>query len=449
VPPADTEILLNRIARYGLPLLVLIFYVQAVRFLAFTPEHAFIVPTYAAGMVEGVGLEGPRWDTDVGTPSPLWLLLVAAGGALGIDLMLTAKIFGLFFGSLTVLVSYLLAVEMLGDRIIALCIALLVATGPWLMMASVAGDGITLALALSLAGLFFYLRGEFLLGLLMATLAGLVLWPALLLGAICVVDHLRRAPTASERRRRGTTAGLLYVSLLASWVLLAWRLGGGVVPRATGTLLALDPVTTAALALLVATGLVIIFVAASRKQIAIGRHSMLVPTLLWSAVAIAPGIAGRTDAVLLAYPVLMTMGFLGLSLLYPPLSPDGRLRLGPIFAITAVLLLANQAGLHFFTRPMMLAGAVEVAQLESAASWVRASASPEASVAADQPWTISYLTGGAVRPFSETAQPDPDVVVLSHGEVPGYVRSYRAPIELGPGGAEIYGEVSVWTKSGD
>ena len=449
MPRPDTEVLLNRIARYGLPLLVLIFYVQAVRFLEFTPEHAFIVPTYAAGLVEGVGLEGPSWDADVGTPSPLWLLLVAAGGALGIDLLLTAKIFGLFFGSLTVLVTYLLAVEMLEDRIIALCIALLVATGPWLMMASVAGDGITLALALSLAGLFFHLRGEFLVGLLMAALAGIVLWPALLLGAICAVDHLRRAPTASERRRRGTTASLLYVSLLASWVILAWRLGAGAIPRPTGTLLALDPVTMVALALLAATGLVIIIVATFRDRVVIGRQSMLPPTLLWIAVAIAAGIAGRTDAVLLAYPVLMMMGFLGLSLVFPPLRSDGRLRLGPIFAVTAVMLLANQAGLHFFARPMMLAGAVEVAQLESAASWVRASASPEARVAADQPWTISYLTGGAVRPFSETAQPRPDVVVLSHGEVPGYVRSYRAPIELGPGGAEIYGEVSVWTKLGE
>ena len=80
------------------------------------------------------------------------------------------------------LATYLLAVEVFDDRILALCVALLVATGPWLMMASVAGDGITLALAVSLAGLFFHLRGDFLVGILMTALAGLILWPALYSG---------------------------------------------------------------------------------------------------------------------------------------------------------------------------------------------------------------------------------------------------------------------------
>jgi hypothetical protein len=445
----DNEVLLNRIARYGLPLLVVIFYVQAVRFLEFTPDHGFIVPTYAAGLVDGVGLEGPLWSSDGGTPSPLWVLLVSAGGALGIDLVLTAKIFGLFFGSLTVLATYLVVFQLLDDRIVSLCVALLVATGPWLMMTSVAGDGVTLALALSLGGLFFHLKGDLLVGVLMAALAGLVLWPALLLGAICVADDLRRADGAAERRRRGTTAGLLLVSILALWGLLAWKLGAGVLPLPTGTMQPLDPVTTVTLALFAGIGLASIFLAASRRRGAIGRQSKLPLLVLWEVAAIVAGIATRSDAVLLAYPLLMVTGFLGVFLGFPPLGSDGRFRLGPVFAVTAVLLLANQAGLHFFTRPAMLEGGVEVAQLESAASWVRASALPGTSVTSDRPWTVSYLTGSAVTPYSESALPGPDIVVLSHGNVPGYVRSYRAPIELGPDGPEVAGEVSVWTKSGE
>jgi hypothetical protein len=157
----------------------------------------------------------------------------------------------------------------------------------------------------------------------------------------------------------------------------------------------------------------------------------------------------QSDAVLLAYPLLLVTGFLGVFLVFPPLGSDGRFRLGPVFAVTAVLLLTNQAGLHFFTQPAMLEGGVEVAQLESAASWVRAVSSPETSVTSDRPWTVSYLSGGAVMPYSEGALPGPDIVVLSRGNVPGYVRSYRAPIELGPDGAEVAGEVSVWTKSGE
>ena len=81
MPRIDNDVLANRIARYGLPLLVLIFYIHAARFLEYTPDHGFIVPTYAAGLINGVGLEGPSWAAGFGTPSPLWALLLAAGGA--------------------------------------------------------------------------------------------------------------------------------------------------------------------------------------------------------------------------------------------------------------------------------------------------------------------------------------------------------------------------------
>ena len=58
------------------------------------------------------------------------------------------------------------------------------------------------------------------------------------------------------------------------------------------------------------------------------------------------------------------------------------------------------------------------------------------------------MTRGSVLPYTHSEGPKPDIVVLSHGEIPGYLRVYRAPIELGPGGAEVYGTVSVWTKTG-
>jgi hypothetical protein len=445
----DTDILLNRIARYGLPVLVLIFYIQAARFLDFTPDSGYVAPTYAAGLLDGVGLEGPPWDRAATTPSPLWVLLLSAGGALGIDLVFTAKIFGLFFACIVVLVTYLLAAEMLADRLLALCIGLLTATAPWLMGAAVGGGGIALAMALSMGGLFFCLRGDLLPGVLLAALAGLILWPALLLAVLLVADDMRRAPTAGERRRRTTTAGLLLSSVLAAWALLAWKLGAGVVPLATGRLEALDPVTIISTTVLAGGGLVVIMGAAWRGRIIIGRSSRLPLVMIWCAAAVVTGVASGSDALLLVLPLLLMLGYLGIAVAAPPSAPDGRLRMGPVFAATAVLLLANQVGLYLYARPVMLAGAVETAQVEAAASWVRAAEPAGVTVASDRPWTVMYLTRGAVTPWAEDARPQPEVVVLSAGELPGYTRAYRAPLELGPGGTEIYGAVSVWTKSGE
>jgi hypothetical protein len=97
----------------------------------------------------------------------------------------------------------------------------------------------------------------------------------------------------------------------------------------------------------------------------------------------------------------------------------------------------------------MLAGTTELAQLESAASWVRASMQAEATVASDHPWTLAYLTGTTVHPYDVSTTPLPEFVVLAKDTVPGYVRAYRAPIELGADGAEVLGEVSVWKKPGE
>jgi len=445
----ENDVLLNRIARYGLPVLVLIFYLQASRYMGYTPDEGFVVPTYAAGLIDGVGLEGPPWDAPWGTPSPLWVVLVGAGGALGIDLVLTAKIFGLFFGSLAVLATYLVAVEVLDDRIVSLCVALLVATGPWLMVTAVAGDGIALALALSMAGLFFYLRRDLLVGVLMLALAGLVVWPALLLGILCVADDLRRAPAGAQRRRRGTVAGVLLLSVFVGWGLLAWRLGAGIIPLPTGPAGEPDPVTFVMLCVFAIIGVGGILLASARGRVVIVRQSRFPLVVLWCAIGVVAGLATNTDAFLLSSPVLLMCGFLGLVVLRPPLSGDGHLRLGPVFVVTALLLLGNQAGLYLFTRPKMLAGTGEVAQLESAASWVRASMPANATVASDHPWTLAYLAGTTVRPYDVSAVPPPEFVVLARGTVPGYVRAYRAPIELGPDGAEVLGEVSVWRKPGE
>src|SRR5512134_1625178 len=104
----------STITRYGLPFVIGIFYFTASLGFEFTDASTMRMASFVK-----FGFASPIAD---GYPSPLWQFLLMMGEWFHLDPLLSSKVLSLVFSCLVVFVSYLVANEILRDRLIALCV---------------------------------------------------------------------------------------------------------------------------------------------------------------------------------------------------------------------------------------------------------------------------------------------------------------------------------------
>jgi hypothetical protein len=207
--------IVRALVRYGIPALILIFYVTASLRFDYTPDSTFL------------SLLSLRQSS----PASLWSALLSAAGLFRVDALIAAKVFSLFFSCFVILYSYLIANEVLRDHLLALCVALAVAVQSWLLQLAPSGSGVNFALFLSLATIFFLLRNEYIIATIFAGLASLVAWQAVGLLFVLAVDAFINSVNKNHSTKIMATIALVYFGVILPWILYSLYVGKALLPN--------------------------------------------------------------------------------------------------------------------------------------------------------------------------------------------------------------------------
>ncbi len=436
----------RRIARYGIPAVIVVFYCTAAIGFSYTPDSTFRgieqvrdVWALASGHLTQTG-------PAVKSVSPLWAFLLWIGSLFNPDLLLVAKILSLLFVSLSILTAYLVAVEILRDRVLAFFAALMLAVQSWLPQLADSGHPLALALLLLLGCLFFLLRNEYVLGGLVVGLCFLVFREAAALLLLLVTD----AVVNSVDRRRGwrIAAGAVAVAAAAvlPWLVFAVLRGGALIPSLP-SFTEFPGLTRPAMLVLAVTGglglagFVLLYNAGENRSAVL--RALLLPFLClgWLLGTTYLGVQGLWRT---AIPLALTMALLGLSLLLRAWRGQRLIYLAAI-VLAGIVLLQNQLDYNALTRPRMNDAITRSSQLVSIAYWLRSHAPTDACVLAEQPGILSYYSGRPVLPRYARSDRPADYVVSSERILFGYKPVYGGA-GIDSGATMSPGTYAVWMK---
>ncbi len=414
-----------KLARYGIPGIILIFYVTAAMGFSFTPDGTFLGLQWVHSVTEGLGFHGFAPMPGAGSPSPLWVLLISIGSALHLDPVLLAKILSLSFCCAAIFLSYLVAHDITSDPLLALCVALLVATNGLLLQTAPSGTPHAIFAVAVLGALFSTLRSDYLLASIALGLASLLAWQAAAL-VIPFIGHVwLSSRNRSQRLRTLSGAYVALTALAAPWVIYAARHSAPWLTELPPSALALanTPTGWIALAILgigclvecVALLVLDFFRDASGRQ-----HLLILVWLLWLAACALLWDAGF---LLAALPIAAAYCLASVRLLAYRIGWE-RHAVAATFVLTALLLFFNQADLGNGRRAAMADAESAVKVQTTLASRVRNAVPEEASLGAEWPGLIGYVAARPVTPLPPGARPWTDFAITSERPIAGYTALY-------------------------
>ncbi len=412
--------LVLQIVRFGLPLVVAVYYATAARGFSYTADPGYAAADWATlllGQRSGIpGAEGY---------SLFWTLLLALGGMLGLDLLLVAKIMSLLFACFAILGLYLLAVEILDDRILAFSVALIAALDPLLLQAGPSGSPAAALLALSVACLFFLRRGDFALGAVFAGLSALLAWPAIVLMISLGIE----VASLSDGRPKAKTllaALLVFFAVVVPPVVFAGVKGLPVVSGASvpGGALAVGwwTLIPAAMCLAPAAAGILAVRRMRLLRLIVGDPSRGV--FLWIVWTAAVGLILSRDFWLAGSPVLLLAGMQGLRTLAPGLREEFP-NYSMVFGATAFLLVVNQAIFLGAGGPRMKGTVEAEADIISITQWVNQKLPAGVTIESEVPGLTGYHLRSGQRISPRPAEVPGDYMISADRSVPGYRMIYR------------------------
>lgn len=409
-----------QIARFGLPGIILIFYITASFTFSYTPESTFVV------------LRGMEY-TDSGiavSQSPLWMLLISVGKLVGLDALLAAKVLGLFFACTSILSTYMFSHHILHDRLLAFCASVAVAFQSWMLQTSVAGSAIELGLALLIMVLFFLLRNEYVLAAIVIGLCSLVFWQAALVLIVLFVDLMANSVSTRRGLKVFLACLLVFGSAILPWIMYVISSGVPWIPSLQPLADFPEPdaswfATATFLVLLVLSGVVVLLRRGPEERI---RLHLYTAPLMTAGILLAGPITGNPDLTLLALPLLIVLAVDAGRTVCVAIGHGERLHLYG-FVLTALLLVQSQLFYLRETRPRMEKRSAESVELASIAEWLRVNLLPEDVVAAEYPGIVGYYAEHPVRHPGRAAPSDIDYIISSHGDHAGYRRVFTSGVK--------------------
>ena len=436
--------IITLLVRYGLPLIVLAFYLTAARRFAYTPDTTYAGAREARSVAEWGTYPSAQDQAARVSSSPLWVFFQAAGIRSSIEPLLFSKVFGLFFCCMGLVLVYLVANELLDDRLLAFCVSFVVAMQSWLLFLAPGGTAIPAASAVALASIFFMLRNEYILAGLFAGVASLLFWEGILLLLVVIVDLALNSVRGERNLRLGGITVLAYAAVVGAWLVYADRTGAPFlivlqrpdrVPE-SGFLVGASYLLLGALA---AWG-VIQGMRGPERRILVRQYGAL---LTWTVVLLVWTAFDRWELLPLAMPLLVIWGFRGIQLSARAFGKDAAAYPIALGAVTLCLLL-NQIEFNLHVKPEMVRVEETAFERDAIATWVKSNISDSLSVEADFPGELAYRTGRIVLAHSMNRTRQPDIVVCSGDSVPGYSPAYA----MQPEGIDASPEktITVWKK---
>lgn len=424
------------IARYGLPIVILIYYASASLNFGYTPDSTFLALQEARGI-----LEGRAAHTDVAGrfAEPLWVAVLSLAGWMRLEYVLAAKVLGLLGASCSLLFVFLIANEFLLDRLLALCATLAVGVQWWLLQVGPSGSALNLLLLLSLACLFFLLRNEYILASFFAALSALVTWQAAFLIIMVMADAVINTIGTEHRRQLIVRLPVVFGCTILPWLVLSATSHLPVVPS-------LVPVTGLGFgSQWTFAFLAGLFLFASAGSLASVRDRTFVRSglapWLWIGWLISAGTFGWKASLALAMPLIVVYAFVALRRFASAAAPAHSYVLAVL--LTGLLLVQSQVEYNMVTRKTIEISVDNSEQLTSIAFWLRSRIGEGDEVLAPQSGILAYYGHVPVRTSFIGAEQGPRFIVGDQESVSGYSLAYE-PERAGFGSGVT---LKVWEKN--
>jgi hypothetical protein len=219
------------VVRYGIAVVILVFYVTVYLHFDYTPDDTYIYLQYAKHIAHGDGFSFNAGSPSYGITGPLWALLIAGGTGLGLDPYIVAKTLDIVFASMTLLALYALAIYLLHDRIYALVATWIFSFDAWFLRWSASGMESSLAILLVLIAVWYAYRKEYVVSSFVAAVLTLVRPEGALLFAVVLLDNLFNTRDRRVARRAFLFSLLTYGAIVSVWLVYAYFSFGSVLPN--------------------------------------------------------------------------------------------------------------------------------------------------------------------------------------------------------------------------
>ncbi|MBX2991410.1 MAG: hypothetical protein KF749_09590 [Bacteroidetes bacterium] len=382
------------LSRYGVPLIILVYYVTAAERFDYTPESTFAT---LIGVKEG-------------DASSLWMVLLTLFDSFSLDLLLAAKTLSLLFCSGSLLFMFFVAYEVLRDHLSAFCVTLAISMQAWFLQLGPSGSGVAFALLLSLAALFFMLRNDYLLATVFAAFGGMVAWQLTGLLFVILFDVSINSISKTRSAKVAASIVMVFAGIVLPWVLYGAYTSLLLIPNEihVSDVPVISPQLSFMTVLLVGLMFVGIVLLATRDRELLRSHSAIV---LWTVTV--PFL--HTIMLAVALPLILTFAFLSLRLI---VGMTGFPRAGD--AVVVLLATALLAYSQFVSRPpvydLMDRNISTTAEMKSAGLWLKTHMND------DQTVSVPASYGWAVRFYSEKmiGVSETDFVLSDQSELPGF-----------------------------
>lgn len=219
------------VVKYGMAIVVLLFYITAVMHYEYTPDDTYIYLQYAKNIANGDGFSFNAGTPSYGVTGPLWALLIATGTAFHLDPYVVAKTLDLFFACVALLVLFLVAFLILRDKRYAFLAAMLFAFDAWFLRWTSSGMESSLAVLLVLLCTFYVYRNEYALASLVCGILSLVRPEGVLLFVILQVDNFINSTNRWASFRSMLRSTGLFAAVTLPWVLFSYVYFGTIIPN--------------------------------------------------------------------------------------------------------------------------------------------------------------------------------------------------------------------------
>ncbi len=220
--------------RYGIVVVVVIFYFTVAFHFEYTPDDTYIYLQYARNLASGDGFSFNGGTPSYGVTGPLWVLIVSAGTLGGLDPYVVAKILDLVFASLALLVLYVLATAVLRNRIFALATAAIFSFDAWFLRWSASGMETSAAVLLSLAAVLYVFRNEYLIASVVCGFLTLLRPEGAILFAVIQIDNFLNTTDPVPARRVFFRSVFLFSVIVLPWLAFSFISFGSFVPNTFG-----------------------------------------------------------------------------------------------------------------------------------------------------------------------------------------------------------------------
>ncbi|MDI6778847.1 MAG: hypothetical protein QME25_01430, partial [Bacteroidota bacterium] len=227
----NNQIWLKRIVIFGLPVIVLIFYLSVIAHFDYTTDDTYIYLQFAKNITSGNGFAFNAGELTYGTTSPLWTLVISLGGYFGLDFLLTAKIIDIVAACCAIVVFFLLAVEILKHHIVALLATLAFSLNAWFVRWSATGMETSIAVLLTLLVILYSLKKDYLVAIIFVALLNLIRPETFLLTILVFVNIFINTIDKKRATKIIGVGFLLFGVVLLPWLVFAYLNFGTIIPN--------------------------------------------------------------------------------------------------------------------------------------------------------------------------------------------------------------------------